>query len=91
VLVATRAVPGGWWTLAPLAGLTARPRSDRLVGAARPLVGLRRPTFVYLLFAALGPWLADRRRQLAFGLAGLLGAVVPGRSAARSSRSGRRR
>jgi O-Antigen ligase len=31
---------------------------------------------VYLLFAALGLWLADRRRALALGLASLLGALI---------------
>lgn len=33
-------------------------------------------TFVYLAFAALGLWLGTRTRELAYGLAALLGAVV---------------
>jgi hypothetical protein len=32
--------------------------------------------FVYLLFAALGLWLADRRRELALGLIALLAALI---------------
>jgi O-Antigen ligase len=77
VLVATGGVPGGWLSLAPLAGLTTwlalsigwSALPDRSWDYADR-------TFVYLLFAALGLWLADRRRALAVGLAGLLGAVV---------------
>src|SRR5436305_103398 len=77
VLVATHGLPGGWWSLAPLAGLTAwlalsigwSAMPDRSWSYADR-------TFVYLLFAALGLWLAGRTRALAYGVAALLGAVV---------------
>ena len=77
LLVATRGLPGGWWSLAPLAALAAwlglsiwwSALPDRSWDYADR-------TLVYLCFAALGLWLADRRRELAYGLAALLGAVV---------------
>ncbi len=75
--LALEGAPGGWWSLAPLAGLT--------VWLALSIWWSSMParswsyadrTFVYLVFAALGLWLAPRRLELAYGLAALLGAVV---------------
>jgi hypothetical protein len=75
--LAVRGIPSGALRLAPLAALAAwcavtirwSTLPDRSWDYANR--GL-----VYLLFALLGLWLADRRRELALGLAGLLGAVA---------------
>src|SRR6266699_615157 len=77
VLMATRGVPAGWTALVPLAALVAwcglsiwwSTLSSRSWEYANR-------GFVYLLFAVLGLWLAGRTRQLALGLAAVLGAVV---------------
>jgi hypothetical protein len=76
-LFAREGSPGGWWLLAPLAGLAGWLALSIWWSAlpARSWDYADR-TFVYLLFAALGLWLADRRSDLAYGLAVLLGAVV---------------
>ncbi|HUZ82182.1 MAG TPA: O-antigen ligase family protein [Gaiellaceae bacterium] len=76
-LLATRGLPGGVASLASLAALVGwlalsiawSSLPDRSWDYADR--GL-----VYLLFAALGLWLASRTRQLALGLCVLLGAVV---------------
>ncbi len=70
-------VPSGLRTLVPLAALTAwlglsvawSTLPDRSWAYANR-------SFVYLLFALLGLWLAPRTRALALGLAALLGAVA---------------
>jgi len=77
VLLAVRGVPQGWPILLPFAALVAwlalsiswSTLPDRSWDYANR--GL-----VYLLFAAVGLWLAGRRRELALGLAALLGAVA---------------
>jgi O-Antigen ligase len=76
VLLALAGAPRAY-VLVPLAGLTAwlalsidwSALPDRSWNYADR-------TFVYLLFATLGLWLASRTRELAYGLAALLGAVV---------------
>ena len=76
-LLVTRGAPGGFIALLPLAALVAwlalsitwSTLPDRSWDYADR--GL-----VYLLFAALGLWLASRTRELALGLCVLLGAVV---------------
>jgi O-antigen ligase len=76
-LLALQGVPRGWPFLLPLAALVAwlalsiswSTLPDRSWDYADR--GL-----VYLLFAAAGVWLAGRRRELALGLAALLGAVA---------------
>jgi O-antigen ligase len=76
-LVATRGLPTGARVLLPLAALGA--------WAALSILWSTLPdrswdyadrTLVYLLFAALGLWFAGRTRELALGLAAILGAVV---------------
>ncbi len=77
VLVATRGVPGGWLSLAPLAALAAwLALSIAWSGLPDRSWDYADRTLVYLLFAALGLWLAGRTRELALGLAALLGALV---------------
>ena len=74
---ATAGVPGGWVSLVPLATLAGwLALSIRWSSLPDRSWNYADRTLVYLLFAALGLWLAGRRRQLALGLAGLLGAVV---------------
>jgi len=76
-LLATAGVPVGWQRLVPLAALdvwlalsiTWSALPDRSWEYANR-------AFVYLLFCALGLWLARRTRALALGLAVLLGTVV---------------
>ncbi len=76
-LLATFGAPGGFGALLPLAGLVAwfalsiswSTLPDRSWDYADRAL-------VYLLFAALGLWLAARTRDLANGLCLLLGAVV---------------
>jgi hypothetical protein len=76
-LAATRGLPRGWLSLAPLAALVAwlalsiwwswlPDRSWDYADRA----------FVYLLFAALGLWLAGSTRDLALGVAAVLGALL---------------
>src|SRR5438067_49492 len=77
VLFAFRGVPGGWPAVLPLAALVAWSG----VSVWWSILGSRswdyaNRGFVYLLVATLGLWLAGRRRELAYGLAALLGAVV---------------
>jgi hypothetical protein len=77
VLLATRGVPAGWLALVPLAVLTlwlaltiwwsALP--DRSWDYANRAL-------VYVLFAALGLWVAARTRALALGLMTLFAAVI---------------
>ena len=77
VLGARQGVPRGWLSLAPLAALAAWLAAsiswswlpDRSWDYADRAL-------VYLLFAMLGLWLCSRTRQLAIGLAVLLGAVA---------------
>ena len=77
VLAAARGLPGGALALAPLAALAAfvalsigwSTMPDRSWDYADR-------SLVYLLFAVLGLWLAPRTRELALGLAVLLGAVA---------------
>ena len=76
-LVATRGLPRGWAAVAPLVALAAwcaasvawSDLGDRSWDYANR-------TLVYAAFAALGLFLADRTRELAAGLAAVLGAVV---------------
>lgn len=76
-LLALEGVPGGARWLVPLVALTAW-LAVSIAWSALPSRSWNYSdrTFVYLLFAVLGLWLADRRRELAYGLAALLGAVV---------------
>lgn len=76
-LLALEGAPGGWWSIAPLAALTAW-LALTIWWSALPARSwdYADRTFVYLLFAVLGLWFADRRLQLAYGLAALLAAVV---------------
>ena len=61
----------------PLAALAAWCAAlDLMVDAAGPSWDYANRTLVYLLFAAVGLWLAGRTRELAVGLAALLGAVA---------------
>jgi O-antigen ligase len=77
VSAATAGVPGGWVWLVPLAALAGwLALSIRWSSLPDRSWNYADRTLVYLLFAALGLWLAGRRRQLALGLAVLLGAVV---------------
>src|SRR5437588_11251783 len=76
-LLAREGLPGGWRRLAPLAGLTVWLALSIWWSAlpARSWDYADR-TLVYLLFAILGLWAADRRVELAYGLAATLGAVA---------------
>ena len=77
VLLATRGSPGGWLSLLPLAGLVAW-LALSISWSALPdrSWDYANRALVYLLFAALGLWLAGRTHGLANGLCLLLGAVV---------------
>jgi hypothetical protein len=70
-------VPSGLRTIVPLAGLTVWLGLSVAWSTLpdRSWVYANR-SFVYLLFALLGLWLASRTRALALGLAALLGAVA---------------
>src|SRR4051812_19936450 len=77
VLVATRGLPPGWQAVAPLVALAVW----CAVSVAWSDLGDRswdyaNRTLVYAAFAALGLFLAARTRELAIGLAAVLGAVV---------------
>src|SRR5215217_5246624 len=76
-LVATRGLPLGWPALVPLVALAlwcALSIGWSDLGDRSWDYGNR--TLVYAAFAALGLFLADRTRELAAGLAAVLGAVV---------------
>ncbi len=77
VLLAARGVPSGWLLLVPLAALTAW-LALSISWSALPdrSWDYANRTFVYLLFALLGLWLAGRTRALALGLMVLFGAVL---------------
>src|SRR6266850_2781773 len=77
VLIATRGVPHGWQRLVPFAALAAW-LAVSITWSALPdrSWDYANRSLVYLLFCALGLWLAGRTRALALGLAALLGAVV---------------
>jgi hypothetical protein len=76
-LLATRGVPGGWPAVVPLA-LLALWLALTISWSALPARSWEyaNRALLYSLFAALGLWLAPRRRELALGLMALLGAVV---------------
>jgi O-antigen ligase len=77
VLIATRGLPSGWVSLVPLAALTAW-LALSISWSALPdrSWDYANRTFVYLVFALLGLWLAGRTRALALGLMALFGAVL---------------
>jgi O-antigen ligase len=77
VLIATGGLPSGWPSLVPLAALTAW-LALSISWSALPdrSWDYANRTFVYLLFALLGLWLAGRTRALALGLMALFGAVL---------------
>src|SRR6478609_11455260 len=77
VLVALYGVPEGWPRLVPLAALTAW-LALSISWSALPdrSWDYANRTFVYLLFALLGLWLAGRTRALALGLMALFGAIL---------------
>jgi hypothetical protein len=77
VLLATRGVPSGWPALVPLALLVGW-LALSISWSALPdrSWDYANRALVYLLFAALGLWLAARTRQLALGLMALLAAVI---------------
>src|SRR6476661_2334849 len=77
VLIATLGIPAGWQRLVPLAALTVW-LALSITWSALPDRSWEyaNRAFVYLLFAALGLWLAGRTRDFALGVAALLGAVV---------------
>ncbi len=77
VLIATLGIPAGWQRLVPLAALTVW-LALSITWSALPDRSWEyaNRALVYLLFAALGLWLAGRTRDFALGLAALLGAVV---------------
>jgi O-Antigen ligase len=77
VLVALHGVPEGWPRLVPLAALTAW-LALSISWSALPdrSWDYANRTFVYLLFALLGLWVAGRTRALALGLMAILGALV---------------
>lgn len=76
-LLATRGVPGGWPALVPLALLVAW-LALSISWSALPdrSWDYANRALVYLLFAALGLWLAARTRQLALGLMAVLAALI---------------
>jgi hypothetical protein len=77
VLIAVRGVPSGWPRLVPFAALAAW-LALSISWSALPdhSWDYANRTFVYLLFALLGLWLAGQRRELALGLMALFGAVL---------------
>lgn len=77
VVLATRGVPSGWLALAPLAALVAwLALSISWSGLPDHSWDSANRALVYLLFAALGLFLADRTRGLALGLMALLAALI---------------
>jgi hypothetical protein len=76
-LLAARGVPSGWHALVPLAGLAVW-LAVSISWSALPdrSWDYANRALVYLLFAAVGLWLAARRRELALGLMALLAAVI---------------
>src|SRR3954447_7004092 len=79
VLLATRGVPAGWPTVVPLALLTIW-LALTIAWSALPARSWEyaNRALLYTLFAALGLWLAPRRRELGLGPMGVLGAVGVG-------------
>jgi O-antigen ligase len=77
VLIGTRGVPSGWPRLVPLAALAAW-LALSIAWSALPdrSWDYANRTLVYVLFAALGLWLAGRTGELALGLMALFGAVI---------------
>src|SRR4051812_10082075 len=77
VLIASRGVPSGWPRLVPLAALAAW-LALSISWSALPDRSWEyaNRTLVYVLFAALGLWLAGRTGELALGLMALFGAVI---------------
>jgi O-Antigen ligase len=76
-LIATGGLASGWPSLVPLAALTAW-LALSISWSVLPdhSWDYANRTFVYLLFALLGLWLAGRTRALALGLMALFGAVL---------------
>src|SRR6266536_4077489 len=77
LLLATKGLPGGWLSLAPLAALVAW----SALSIWWSTLGSRSWDYadrglIYLAFAALGLWLAGRTPELALGLAVLLAGVA---------------
>src|SRR3954452_22038208 len=77
VLLVTRGVPSGWQALVPLAVLTCW-IAITIAWSALPdrSWDYANRAFVYLLFAALGLWVAARTRALALGFMAIFGAVL---------------
>jgi O-antigen ligase len=77
VLLATRGVPSGWQALVPLALLTCW-IAITIAWSALPdrSWDYANRALVYLLFAALGLWVAARTRALALGFMAIFGAVL---------------
>jgi hypothetical protein len=77
VLVATQGVPSGWRALLPLALLTCW-IAITITWSALPdrSWDYANRALVYLLFAALGLWVAARTRALALGFMAIFGAVL---------------
>jgi hypothetical protein len=76
-LLATHGVPAGWPALVPLGGLTVWLALSTSWSALPDRTwDYANRTFVYLLVAVVGLWVATRTRQLALGLMALLAAVI---------------
>ncbi len=77
LLLAVRGAPAGWPSLLPLAGL-ATWLALSISWSALPdhSWDYANRALVYLVFAALGLWLAGHRRELTLGLMVLLGALL---------------
>src|SRR5438046_3253935 len=77
VLAALRGLPPGWPALAPL-GVLALWCALSIAWSAQPDRSWEyaNRTLVYTAFAVLGAYAAGRTRELALGLAAILGAVV---------------
>src|SRR3982750_1097271 len=77
VLIATQGLPSGWRALLPLALLTCW-IAITIAWSALPdrSWDYANRALVYLLFAALGLWVATRTRGLALGFMAIFGAVL---------------
>ena len=77
VLIATQGVPSGWHALVPLALLTCW-IAITIAWSALPdrSWDYANRALVYLLFAALGLWVAARTRALALGFMAIFGALL---------------